>query len=251
MPKPLIDETGHIYGQLKVLSSIRRPNDRKTMWLCECQNCGSTIVCSGSDLRTGKRTSCGKHCNNIKNETGKKYGLLTVLCQDPTPAINFPDKSIHWICQCDCGSAPISVSGRCLRVGDTQSCGCLKSAGENLISEILNELGYLYQKEYSFSDLIGPSKTNKLRFDFAVFNTQNELLFLIEYNGEQHEKEVPYFKRPLNYYQNNDNLKQIYCKEHNIPLVIYTRIKGKLPQREDLKELIKQDYEEYSHEIFN
>lgn len=36
MPKPLIDETGHTYGQLKVLSSIRRPNDRKTMWLCEC-----------------------------------------------------------------------------------------------------------------------------------------------------------------------------------------------------------------------
>lgn len=250
MPRSnFIDETGHQYGQLLVLSPIKRPNDYKTMWLCECQGCHKTIICSGSDLRAGKRTSCGKHCNNIKDETGNKYGKLTVLYKDSTPARDFADNSIHWICQCDCGSPLISISGKSLRNGDTKSCGCLKSAGESLIASILDELNYSYIREYSFSDLIGPSNKIKLRFDFAIFDSNNNLSYLIEYNGEQHEREIPYFKRLLKYYQSNDELKRKYCIEHGIPLITYTHVNGKLPDRNSLKELLQQDYKEYINEI--
>lgn len=251
MPRSnFIDETGRQYGKLKVLYPIRRQQDKKTMWTCQCE-CGNSIICSGSDLRTGKRTSCGKHCNNIKSEIGNKYGLLTVIKQDPTPAIQFADHTTHWLCQCECGSPKVSISGRCLRNGDTRSCGCLKSSGEILIRSILDELNYSYEREYSFSDLVGVSEKIKLRFDFAVFDSNKKLLFLIEYNGEQHEREVPYFRRPLSYYLENDNRKRQYCAKHDIPLITYTHIKGKLPQREALKEMIQNDYEEYSHEISN
>ena len=94
-----IDETNHRYGNLQVIESVRRPQDRKTMWLCIC-DCGNEIYCSGSDLRTGRRTSCGKHCSSIIDETNKIYGYLRVLQKDEAPALSFADKSIHWICEC-------------------------------------------------------------------------------------------------------------------------------------------------------
>lgn len=246
----LIDETGRIYGKLTVKYLIKTQKDKKTMWYCECK-CGSSIICSGSDLRMRRRTSCGKHCNNSINELGNKYGLLTVIERDPTPAIQFPDHSIHWLCHCDCGNPNlVSISGRSLRNGDTKSCGCLKSAGENMFSLILNELNIPYQKEYTFPDLMGPSGTNKLRFDFALFH-ENQLVCLIEYNGEQHEKEVPYFRHSLEYNQNNDELKRQYCMKHDIPLFTYTHIKGRLPNKEAVLEQIKNDYEEILNEVFN
>ena len=94
MPAPLKDETGNIYGALKVIKPVREAGMRKTMWLCQC-SCGEQKIFNGSELRAGKRTSCGKHCNNYIDETGNEYGFLTVLEQDPTPAKNFPDKCIY------------------------------------------------------------------------------------------------------------------------------------------------------------
>lgn len=181
MPKKLIDETGNRYGKLTVLEPIRRPGDRKTMWRCMC-DCEKEIICSGSDLRTGKRTSCGSHCNSIIDERGKRYGLLTVLDKDPTSPKSFADGSTHWLCKCDCGTIK-SISGKSLRNGDTKSCGCLKSAGEQAVKEVLQELNLIFEQEYSFKDLISPFSSLKLRFDFAVFK-QNTLSFLIEYQGE-------------------------------------------------------------------
>lgn len=253
MPKKLIDETGHTYGKLTVIESIRRPNDRKTMWHCVCE-CGNEVYCSGSDLRTGKRTSCGKHCNSIKNEIGKTYGALTVLKQDPRPGLSFADNSIHWICRCSLCGKEKSVSGKSLRNGDTKSCGCMKSAGEQIITKALNDLGYTYTKEYTYSDLISPYSKLKLRFDFAIFNgnsINNRPLFLIEYQGEQHEREVPYFKHSLEYTQTCDKTKRDYCRDNNIPLIYFTHIGGKTPNYEDVKEYIKETYEEIYNEVFN
>lgn len=118
-----------------------------------------------------------------------------------------------------------------------------------MFSSILNELGYKYSIQYSFPDLISPFSKKKLYFDFAIFNESNNLMFLIEYNGEQHEKEIPYFGRSLEYYKANDNKKRDYCANKNIPLFWYTHIKGKLPDREAIKESIQNDYEEILNEI--
>ena len=140
MGKPLIDETGNIYGSLKVIKPIREPGMRKTMWLCQC-SCGEQKIFNGSELRAGKRTSCGKRCNNIKDELGKTYGFLTVLEQDP----NLHGDCIYWICKCElCGNIK-SINGRRLRNGDTKSCGCLKSTGESSILKFLIEEKYNFQ----------------------------------------------------------------------------------------------------------
>lgn len=55
----------------------------------------------------------------VKNETGNKYGRLTVLSR----AENNHRGDAQWLCQCDCGKQVI-VKGVSLRSGHTQSCGC-------------------------------------------------------------------------------------------------------------------------------
>ena len=95
------------------------------------------------------------------------------------------------------------------------------SRGEIKICDILDAAGLKYQEEYSFSDLVS-SSGRPLRFDFAVFDDDDNLDFLIEYQGEQHYEAFKHFggKRNLARQQYNDNQKRIYCARKEIPLVI-------------------------------
>lgn len=222
------------------------------MWLCECLECGDTIICCGSELRAGKRTSCGKRCNTTISEIGNVYDYLTVIDKDPTPASSFADHCVHWICKCKCGNI-VSVTGRTLRNGTRKSCGCMGSQGEAYIRFALTELGLPHQKEYSFDDLRSEDSHGKLRFDYAVFDNENKdnILFLIEYQGPHHDYEIPYFSHSLEWYQSHDKMKQEYCNKHHIPLFCIYHNKGKVPDYPDIKKLIKNKYEEIQNEILN
>jgi len=59
------------------------------------------------------------------------------------------------------------------------------SRGEIKIEEILKEAGLSFQEEFSFPDLVGHNG-RVLRFDFAVFDDNGDIDFLIEYQGIQH-----------------------------------------------------------------
>ena len=54
------------------------------------------------------------------DETGNKYGYLTVVKRGPNNARG----KACWICDCDCGTKNILVIGSQLRNGKTKSCGC-------------------------------------------------------------------------------------------------------------------------------
>ncbi len=95
------------------------------------------------------------------------------------------------------------------------------SRGEIKIEDILRAAELNFQEEYSFSDLV--SLTGRpLRFDFAVFDDNGDLDFLIEYQGIQHYEAKSKFGgyNGLRKQQFNDMRKREYCKEHNITLVI-------------------------------
>jgi hypothetical protein len=94
------------------------------------------------------------------------------------------------------------------------------SRGEITIEEILTENGINFKMEYSFEDLKAPNGT-LLRFDFAVFDDDWNLLFLIEFQGRQHYEAVSKFRGAKGLYQQqyNDNLKRRYCGLHGIKLV--------------------------------
>jgi len=95
------------------------------------------------------------------------------------------------------------------------------SRGEIKICDILDAAGLNYQEEYSFSDLVS-SSGRPLRFDFAVFNDDGDLDFLIEYQGIQHYEAKSKFGGAKGLYRQkfNDNQKRIYCAQHGYKLVI-------------------------------
>lgn len=96
----------------------------------------------------------------------------------------------------------------------------LASRGEIKIHQILERNNVNFIEEYEFPDLKSPNG-KPLRFDFAVFDDDNNLDFLIEYQGKQHYQAVSKFGGKTGLYQQqfNDNLKRKYCAEKGIILI--------------------------------
>lgn len=94
------------------------------------------------------------------------------------------------------------------------------SRGEIKIFEILTEAGLDFQEEYSFKDLVS-SSGRPLRFDFAVFDDNGDIDFLIEFQGIQHYEPKSKFGGAKGLYQQkyNDNQKKKYCLEHGYTLI--------------------------------
>lgn len=94
------------------------------------------------------------------------------------------------------------------------------SRGEIKIYEILTEAGLDFQEEYSFAGLNSPNG-RPLRFDFAIFDDNGEVDFLIEYQGRQHYEASQKFggKKGLYQQQFNDNKKRRFCALHEIKLI--------------------------------
>ena len=94
------------------------------------------------------------------------------------------------------------------------------SRGEIKICDILDAAGVNYQEEYSFPDLVAESG-RPLRFDFAVFDDEGGIDFLIEFQGIQHYEAKSKFGGARGLYQqkHNDAKKRNYCLTHGYTLV--------------------------------
>lgn len=234
MNKPK-DETGKKYGRLLVIrrateEEYARGAGKPAMWLCLC-DCGNYTFAQGRELRNGRRISCGCSSKekavelaknlgekNRPNLINKRFGKLVVIDLAQT-------KPTKWLCKCDCGAYTKVETGN-LTNGHTTSCGCRRnfnanvSKGEELITKILRKKGLYFEREKSFSDLKGNSG-KALRFDFAVYDNNKNLMFLIEYHGLQHYQKVDYFQKTRQEFlkrQEYDRKKISYCLAHNIKL---------------------------------
>lgn len=69
-----------------------------------------------------------------------------------------------------------------------------------------------------------------LIFDFAIFDKNDNLFGLIEFDGVQHFKPIEIFggDKALEYTKLRDNIKNEYCKNNNIKLlrIPYTEFKN-------------------------
>ena len=206
-------KVGDKIGHLTILEKDEQLSKEKhrTFWKCQC-DCGNIKSFRNDYLISGRAKACNCVLSKMtENLTGQQFGQLKVL------NINFPISKkygrIYYDCQCECGNIT-TVRGSQLKTGMVKSCGCLRSTGELYIKQLFDKAHINYQREYSFSDLRG--KRNPLRFDFAVFNTNNELFCLIEYQGEQHfNPEASYYTEEM---VAHDKQKKDYCKLHNILL---------------------------------
>lgn len=98
-----------------------------------------------------------------------------------------------------------------------KSCGCPKcksSIGEKNIEEILKALNIRYFCQQGFKGL---AFKKSLKFDFYL-PYHNAC---IEFDGEQHFKSVEYWRGEKGFkeLQAKDNLKNLFCKENNMPLL--------------------------------
>lgn len=96
---------------------------------------------------------------------------------------------------------------------------CKESLGEVKVRTFLVNNKIKFIPEYSFDDLRGKNN-RKLRFDFGIFDKNNNLTSLIEFDGTYHYK---VYKRStaenLAGQQYRDELKNQYCKDNNIKLL--------------------------------
>lgn len=94
---------------------------------------------------------------------------------------------------------------------------CNESLGERKVRIYLTKNKIPFRGQYRFDDC---KNEKPLPFDFAILKDK-KVISLIEYQGEQHYRPVPYFGGIEGYNKRvkNDNIKLEYCKSNNIPLL--------------------------------
>ena len=215
-----LDLTGNIYGELVVIEMLygykhTMQNKPRTYCRC-CSQDGDEVIVRADALQSGATKSmkgAGKTGKKV-NMTGMKFGLLTVIEQTDKRASN---GSIIWLCRCDCGNLTEVAAGQLTR-GHTLSCGCRhQSKWEMFIGDYLSSLNVVFQSQKRFNDCKNKKQSDMLPFDFYL----PEYNICIEYDGEHHfhpmEMWGGYEKFLIS--QENDNIKNEYCKTHNITLL--------------------------------
>lgn len=218
------DLTNQQFGDLIV---IKRGENigRFAGWICECQCCGSQLHIRSDLLKSGKATGCGK---NKKTKfkidyAGKQFENYTVIKR----------LNNNWECLTDDGNIIYKTSTELARAKKyyndskkqkekkNENIQFIKklhkhikhmSEGEFIIMSLLLQNNLMFEMEKTFSDLKS-EKNGFYRFDFFVNNN-----YIIEYDGEQHFKEIDFFNN-LKEQISSDNIKNQYCKNNNIPII--------------------------------
>ena len=211
------DLTNQKFNKLTVLYMLPNRKDGNIVWHCKC-DCGNELDIISQSLINGNTKSCGClkkekafFTQYKSNLIGQKFGYLTVL--EETKERQY--EKVVWKCQCECGNIIYLNTSR-LKSGNDISCGCKKqSLGALNIKKILDNNNILYIKEYTNIFL------NKMRFDFAIVNSNSNIIRLIEYDGEQHFRITGGWNNEKTFKERKkrDQLKNQWAKENNIPLV--------------------------------
>ena len=227
-PKP-----GEKYNRWTILEvDVINPESKSKkppkMAKCQCE-CGTIRYKEYRDVCGGRSKSCG--CLRAEQTTerniqrglipiGTKFGHLTVI-EDLGLRMQPRGRRARWSkCRCDCGTI-VEVLNNNLKSGGTQSCGCIKSRGETIIRKLLLDNNINFSVEYTFNDLTG-ERGNKFKFDFAIFDKNNNLYELIEFDGRQHYTggdAAWSHKESLEVIQKRDKQKNDYCQKNNIKLI--------------------------------
>lgn len=213
------DVDGQKFGQLTVLETLWDENPVKLRCRCDC---GSETIIAKRDVVSGHTQSCG--ClhkrrtseSNTKDFTGKKniHGIEAIQ-----PLHQNKRGVWIWEFRCHCGNVFNGLPARVFSdTRPTVSCGCqLRSSGEAFIEDFLIEHEIPYRTQATYPDC---RNINKLRFDFALYDDQINLIALLEYDGRQHYEPIEWFGGEVGYENTKlrDQIKNEYCKENNIAL---------------------------------
>lgn len=202
-----------VHGDVYDYSKVKYVNDA-TKVIITCKKHGDFEQIPNVHL---KGHGC-PYCGNNHKYTTKEY--VTIASQTHGNKYNY-DKTIykgsHQKVTITC---PIHGDFVLMAYQHLQGCGCSKcraSLGENRIRNFLETNKIEHIGEYKIYNESPFCKNRILYVDF--FLTKYNIV--IEYNGEQHYKEVPFFikRRTQKEQQERDNAVRQYCKDHKIKLI--------------------------------
>lgn len=207
---------------------------KHTYWICQCRKCGKSRSIRSSDLINGTAKDCGcgksERASNgrFRDLSNKTFGNLEVIERD----ISNKKAGFHtmWKCKCTlCGRTESVSSAMLLQYGKDRCRVCAGvSMGEKKILDLLeqNNISFIHDKPYL--DCKIPDTGGTPRFDFRI-NQNSDCDYIIEFDGEQHFKQVPMYDSSLSFTDRikRDIFKNDWCKAHNIPIIRipYTRLK--------------------------
>lgn len=224
-----LDLTGRHYGNMVVVDMLYNYNNKHRTF-CRCVGEDGTEAIIRADALQSGATKNIKHAGENRKDTnieGQKFGLLTAIKPTENRSSN---GCVIWECICDCGNTTYVSFGNLMRK-HTLSCGCWhKSKWEMFITDFLQSIGVKFKEEKRFDDCRNKSGTDTLPFDFYLIDYN----IIIEYDGEHHFFPIEGWggEEKFKITQENDEIKNNYCKEHDIKLLRlpYTLSEDKIKQ---------------------
>ncbi len=148
-------------------------------------------------------------------KVGDRFGFLEVI----SDKYDYNQATPRILCRCDCGTEKWIAINHLKGQGHSRtiSCGCSqKSSGEIKIATLLDAYSIPYEEQYFI-----PEFSKFSAFDFAIFDDNDNLIGLIEYDGEQHFMPVKVWggEEKFLIQQERDARKNAYCEEHGIRLL--------------------------------
>lgn len=184
-----------------------------TYYTVKCKQCGHERRATLKGLM--KHLQCGCITNTKRNRSAQEflnetnqhsrfgsYELVSEYINQITPVLLRHDCGFIWKVRPGDVIYGRTACPRCARK---------QSKGEAMVASILQSLNILYEQEKKLAN-------SRQRFDF-YFELNNQA-YAIEYNGEQHYKDIDFFQTSLEETQTRDLKKAAYCKINNIILII-------------------------------
>lgn len=216
----------------------------ETQIKCRCLICNNVwFPYPAVLLRGGGCPKCARKNNGLKQRNTHEIFMLKM--QKNNPDVEVLERYVHGKskikvrckkCSFEWSAIPNNISNE----NHTGCPRCNSSHGEKEVEKYLQSNNLCYQPQYSFVSL------GRKKFDFAVFNNSNELLCLIEYDGEQHYKPVDFGGKgeewALHHFQDTqkrDREKDDYCLKNDIVLIripYFVNVSDELNKR--LKEVL-------------
>jgi hypothetical protein len=184
----------------------------------KCKRCGKSMYQAPSEFKRRPKECSGCLANDrIKefiNESNAKYpGIWEEYSVDGIYVNGkTPLKFVHKSCGFEFNMRPANfknIGQRCPMCSSKEI-----SKGERRIAEYLDSIGIKYTPQKTFEDLYD---TRELSYDFYL----EDYKLLIEYQGEQHEREVSYFggKDKFSKQVKYDTMKRDYAVKNNLTLI--------------------------------
>lgn len=125
-------------------------------------------------------------------------------------------RKIEWVCP-NCKNTKMQAPNKIKTRGfNCNICSKNESYSERLMEELLKLNNENYEKQKRFD---GCKNKSYLPFDFAIYNEDGELLYLVEMEGAQHYEDRTNSKWDFESIKRNDNIKREFCKKENINLI--------------------------------